>query len=178
MKLTLKRGLAFLIDYCIIVTYALVLLGSVMVAQAILQFEVPVLSPWYGQLLGFISLTFPVMLYFFFSEKSSHQGTMGKRILKIRVDGNNLLLRNILKFIPWEIAHAGVLWLFYFESAGMETPIWVWVLLILPQVLVLLYFITLLSNKGSQTLYDKIAQTRVVKLSPSHHISGFHQTTP
>lgn len=161
MKLTIKRGLAFLIDYCIIVTYALVLFGSVMVAQAILQFEVPILSPWYGQLLGFISLTFPVLLYFFFSEKGNHQGTMGKRILKIRVEGDNLLLRNILKFIPWEIAHAGVLWFFYFERAGMETPIWVWVLLLLPQVLVVIYFISLLVFRGEQSVYDKIAHTRV-----------------
>jgi uncharacterized RDD family membrane protein YckC len=164
MKLTIKRGLAFLIDYCIIATYGLMLFGGVMVAQALFQFEIPVLSPVSGQLLGFISLTFPVLLYFFLSEKGKHQGTIGKRILKIRVDGDYLLLRSILKFIPWEIAHAGVLWLFYYENAGIETPIWVWILLLLPQLLVVIYFITLLAYKGEQSVYDKIAHTRVYSL--------------
>jgi len=161
MKLTFKRVLAFLIDYCIIVTYALMLFGSVIIAQVMFQFEIPELSPVSGQLLGFITLTFPVLLYFFLSEKGKHQGTIGKRILKIRVEGDNLLLRSILKFIPWEIAHAGVLWLFYFQNAGIENPIWVWILLILPQLMALIYFITLLFYQGEQSVYDKIAHTRV-----------------
>lgn len=161
MKLTIKRCLAFLIDYCIIVAYALVLFGSVMIAQSLFQFKIQALSPVSGQLVGFISLTFPVLLYFFLSEKGKHQGTIGKRILKIRVDGDYLLLRSILKFIPWEIAHAGVLWLFYYENAGIETPIWVWILLLLPQVLVVIYFITILIYKGEKSVYDKIARTQV-----------------
>lgn len=161
MSLITKRALAFLIDYCVIVVYALVLFGGVMLLQSLRKTETPELSPLHGQLIGFITLTLPVFLYFFFSEKGTRHGTIGKRVFKIQVTGDNLLLRSILKFMPWELAHAGVLWLFYFERSGIETPIWVWVLLILPQILVLIYIVSILIYRGEQSIYDKIAQTRI-----------------
>jgi len=68
---------------------------------------------------------------------------------------------NILKFLPWEIAHIGVHWIVYYSNTGTDIPIWVYALLILPQIVVFGYFISLIIYKGEYSFYDKIANTKV-----------------
>jgi len=73
-----------------------------------------------------------------------------------------IFFRNILKFLPWEIAHLGVHWMIYYSGIERAAPIWLWIALILPQIIVLGYFLSIVWYKGESSFYDKIANTRVV----------------
>ncbi len=106
------RLLAFGLDYLFILLYmALLLVLGVTVFSPLLTDP----APWQGQLLGFFSLTLPVVLYFALSE-SLTGATLGKRLLSLRVaelSGNRLtlprsLVRSGIKFLPWEISHTAI----------------------------------------------------------------------
>lgn len=161
-KLIRRRILAFGLDYLLIVIYALFLL----IITKVIGFEKE-LSPIEGQLLGFITLTLPVYFYFFWTEKSNSRATWGKRIMKISVycdhipESRGILLRNILKFLPWEIAHFGVHWVVHYSALDKVPPIWVWLALIIPQIIVFGYFLSLFLYKGKSSAYDMLANTGV-----------------
>ena len=160
-KLLIKRSVAFGIDYLIIVIYAVLLFGITTLINP------ENISPIKGQFVGFITLTLPVFLYFYLTEKSIYKGTIGKRIMSISViidqqgSNRNILIRNVLKFLPWEIAHIGVHWIVYYSKMEIAPPNWVWVLLILPQIVVFGYLISLVIYKGEYSFYDKIANTKI-----------------
>lgn len=170
MHLVFKRMLAWMIDWLIILVYATLLFGTTMALTFFNVIQVEKVHPVKGQLLGFLTLTLPVILYCILFEVGSKHATPGKRILKIEVTGTPLtsreiILRNILKFIPWELAHAGVLWVNYINTP--ETPVWIWLLLIVPQVLVVIYSMAVVATKGSRSVYDMLAGTRVRHV-PNH----------
>lgn len=128
------------------------------------ELEVQSLHPVSAQLLGFVTLTLPVFFYFYWSESSKQRGTFGKRKMGIELHAkskNAILLRNVFKFLPWEIAHTGVHWVVYYSLQEMETPIWVWLFLIVPQLVAAVYFVSLLRSKGQVSLYDNWAETKV-----------------
>jgi len=72
-----------------------------------------------------------------------------------------ILTRNILKFLPWEIAHTGVHWIVYYSKLEMNTPIWIWTTLILPQIIIVGYLISIVIYKGESSFYDKISNTKI-----------------
>lgn len=166
MKNSVHRFLAFVIDYTIILLYGLVLFGLTMMSSS--TFEVSMeQSPLASQIIGFFTMTIPVFFYFYLTEKGRNKATIGKKMQKlvVQTDGANrsynILVRNLIKFIPWEIAHTGVHWMKYYERHDMSNPVWVWVLLILPQVVVIIYIISIIRSKGKSSIYDKIAKTEV-----------------
>jgi uncharacterized RDD family membrane protein YckC len=164
MHLIFKRILAFVIDLVVIVLYALVLFAIMMILSQTGIVTLGTVHPLTGQLIGFCTLTLPVILYFIVFEAGQRHATLGKRILKIEVTGDEItagqiILRNIIKFLPWEFAHAGVLWINYIKTP--ETPLWLWVLLIAPQIVVIVYVMSAVATKGSRSLYDMISGTRV-----------------
>ncbi|MDZ7755982.1 RDD family protein [Rhodohalobacter sp.] len=160
-KLTGYRILAFGVDYLIIAVYAVALFG------ATTFLDVGKLSPAAGQLVGFLTLTLPVFLYFYLMENSSRAATVGKRVMNISVhtdsekSSQKVFIRNILKFLPWEVAHVGVHWVIYYSALDQSPPAWVWIALILPQVIVLGYLVSIVLSKGESSFYDKLASTRI-----------------
>lgn len=164
MHLIFKRILAWIIDWVVILLYACALFG---VMAALSQMGVVVLGsvhPVQGQLIGFFTLTLPVILYCILFESGQRHATPGKRVMKIEVTATPLttreiVLRNIIKFLPWEFAHAGILWINYINTP--ETPLWIWLLLIGPQVLIVIYIMSVVATKGSRSVYDLIAGTRI-----------------
>lgn len=164
MHLVFKRVIAWIIDWSIISVYACALFGIMMALSSMQLVTLGSVHPVKGQVVGFLTLTLPVVLYCIFTEAGSKHATFGKRIMKIEIMGNPLtigeiVLRNVIKFLPWEFAHAGVLWINYIKTP--ETPLWIWILLIAPQVLVVIYIMSIVATKGSRSLYDMIAGTRV-----------------
>ena len=163
----IKRLLAFLIDYLLIILWAGFLMGATLLIHKILKLDFSKLSPYTGQAIGFITMTLVVFLYFYLSEKTSYHATIGKRILGISINTigskrNSILIRNLIKFLPWELAHTGVHWAIYYSSQNIEPPVWVWIALILPQLLVIIYIISIIISKGKTSIYDKIAGTSIV----------------
>jgi len=169
-KLLTRRFIAFSIDYILILFYAGLLYLSSLLFQYFSANELGEPNPLMGQVIGFLLLTLPVFLYFLLSEKSKRKGTIGKRISKIQVvvvaenktdSIKPILVRNFLKFLPWEIAHTGVHWVLFYSRHNEQTPIWVYTLSIIPQVAMIFYFITIITTNGNRSFYDKIAGTKI-----------------
>jgi len=167
-KLLIRRFIAFSIDYLLILFYAGFLFLSSLLYQYFSNKRLDETSPLNGQLIGFFLLTLPIFLYFLLSERSKQKGTIGKRISNIQVEVENkpgstqqLFVRSFLKFLPWEIAHTGVHWVLFYSRNNEQTPVWVYTLLIIPQLAIMFYFITILISKGNASFYDKIAGTKI-----------------
>jgi len=168
MQLLKKRIIAFLIDYLVILVYIFVLTGAAFLIYHLVGTSPGRVSPLKGQLTGFFSLTLPVVLYFYFMEKSKHRGSIGKIRAGIYINvrgrkhGIKLLIRNFFKFLPWEIAHTGVHHVIYFSSEGGDTPAWVMATLILPLVIAGIYLFSIIHSHGKESMYDRIAGTTLV----------------
>lgn len=172
----LKRVLAFLIDYLIVVAYAgLLFLVVYLLNPGIITQTEPFaesINPLRSQLIGFFTLTLPVFLYFFLTENNSRHATIGKRIFKIEIASypasalttRKIFIRNLLKFLPWEIAHTGVHWLVYYNQNGAETPVGVYIILTIPQLIMILYFFSIVFSRGHRSIYDSVAGTTVKKV--------------
>lgn len=164
------RTLAFAIDYLPIAAY----LGVLVAVGARLSLSPQPLAkmffgtPIAGEATGFLLITLPVILYFALFEASSRQATLGKMRMGLMVTdlaGMRLtrwrsLARTILKFVPWELAHACI-WQIRFArdpSAAIYTVGFVAVWLIIGANIV-----SLLISPTRQTLYDRAAGTVVVR---------------
>ena len=161
----LYRLVAFLIDYLLLGCYA-----SLLFAVALqLGLDEQISSPWSGQLVGLLGLTIPVILYFTILENSSWHASVGKRVMRLSVTDSErgaapfakLLVRNVLKFLPWEIAYLGIHWTFYYQRQDEVMANWVWGPLILSQLLAISYVISIVVNSGNQGLYERCSGTRV-----------------
>ncbi|HTG92505.1 MAG TPA: RDD family protein, partial [Pyrinomonadaceae bacterium] len=80
-----KRLLAFAIDFILIAAYILVLFGIGTSTMRITSELVVLASPWTKDLLAFLVLILPVILYFALQESSQRQATWGKRRVGIKV---------------------------------------------------------------------------------------------
>ena len=165
-----RRIAGYSLDYLVIVAYACALFGF----SIALFREVPVRpsSPLVGQLIGFVTLTAPVVLYFAFCEASAWQGTIGKRLLRLRVTDlagrratqRRTLLRAGVKFLPWEIAHTCVHQIVYLSQVDPDRGIPVWVQLALVMSLVLPgWYVGSMFIGSRRTPYDRISGTVVVR---------------
>jgi uncharacterized RDD family membrane protein YckC len=164
-----RRGAALLVDYLVISGY-LVVLVAVGVA---LQFSGAVnpltARPLLGQLIGFVVLTLPVMVFLAMSESSPAAGSPGKRRLGLRValaDGAGqislmrALVRNGAKLTPWELAHAAI-WQ-YTASPPATIELVPNVLLGASWSLVALNVVCMLVHPGRRALHDLVAGTSVI----------------
>jgi uncharacterized RDD family membrane protein YckC len=109
----LRRVATFLADYLILALWmGLLFLASGPLGLGSLMGRDPALQ----HALAFLTLTLPVLLYFALAEASPWRGTVGRRLAGLRVereDGERAgprrtLVRNALKLLPWEIAHAAL----------------------------------------------------------------------
>ncbi len=170
MEIVKKRIIAFIVDYVIIILYALVLSGISMLVFLFSGTEPAISDPVVGQLIGFFTLTLPVFLYFYLFERGSGSATIGKRKMGLVVKNyqskysNPVFIRTALKLIPWEIAHTGVHWVFYFSQQAKNTPLWVLIILIVPQLIVIAYIISIFVSKGRRSIYDAVAGTNIEKI--------------
>ena len=160
------RFKAALFDYIVISGYLLVLvaLGGVLRGSLTPLFGV---SAARAEAVGFLFLTLPVGCYFLISEVR-RAATWGKKKMGIavvtdvthaRVTPLRALIRNAVKFLPWELAHF-VIWRFYFPTDRLA-PYLNW-LLGLVYVLILLYAIVPFMNRRRKSVYDWAAGTAVV----------------
>lgn len=163
-----KRIYAFLLDYLVIIIYGVFVVGTL---SFVFKPFIEILfaySPAIAQLSGFMLMTLPVSIYFILCESSKWQGTLGKRKLGIKVvDGGGQrievgqsIVRTLIKFSPWEIAHFGI-WQLMLPSNLSEMTL----LFILSAVnlIILVYLITPLLNKRKKSIYDWMASTVVIR---------------
>jgi len=174
-NLALRRLLAFLVDYGLMALYVAGLSVAGFAIRS--QLGVPSSAPptfqqkLLAQALVFATVMLPILLYFAVSESSRWQATIGKRVLRLQVTDDHggrpplrrTLLRAVVKFAPWELAHTGVWHVpgtpFVSEPAAFSYGIWITALL-----LALWWFASIWLGDG-RTPYDRIAGTVVTRAS-------------
>lgn len=137
-----RRIMAFGVDWLIILVWAGLLFGMV-VAVSSGEPSRPS-NPWVAQAIGFSSMTVPVVLYFAILESSGLQATLGKRLLGLKVKFGQTtrapfgtaIVRNAVKFIPWEFGHLVAnqtalsgnatipIWIYGAMAASFSIPVW------------------------------------------------------
>lgn len=168
-----QRIKAFAFDYLIIAGYLMltVLLGVGInlalpnVSQAFFA------NRYNGQVISSLLVTLSIALYFPRQESSSQQATWGKRKIGVRVirtDGSPLtfaraLGRTLLKFVPWELSHT-LIWQLRFAQSEVEPLILAGFVLV--WLLVGANVVSCWLSGKHQTIYDKMSDTYVVKVSP------------
>jgi len=168
-----KRLAAFAWDYLLIASYIVILaLVSSIVWLGLLGHSPGAGEgrPWLYDLLAFLTLVLPVILYFTLWEASSPQATWGKRRVGLRVvssSGGRLstgrsLLRSGLKFLPWQIAHTCLFHVPGWPAAPGAMPTWVIAGFGLALGLVGIYLAGLIISPAHRTAYDWIAGSHVV----------------
>lgn len=161
--IAIRRVLAFAVDWLVVALWAGILLGVVMVASGFEPPRPP--GPVTAQMIGFLTMTLPVTLYFAVCESSPMQASLGKRALGLRVraeSGERLpfgaaLLRNAAKFAPWEFGHT-VAQQAAFSGAG-GFPAWVWMPAAVATAGPACWLVSLYSS--GTTPYDRWAGARV-----------------
>jgi uncharacterized RDD family membrane protein YckC len=163
------RVKAFSYDYIVISLYIVALVAISYLIQSINPAILEPLfqNPLTSQLYGFLMMTLPVTLYFAISESSSYQATWGKRwqgLKVVHVNGSRLsfsrtLVRTLIKFIPWELAHTCI---WQMRHGDGEPGQIVKFGLILVWVLIGIYVVTLLLSSRKQAPYDRFTNSVVI----------------
>lgn len=160
-----KRFLALILDFLTIVCYGAVLFGVNMFLYLVILDGVPAFAEL-GMNLISLTLIGPVFLYSVIMEAGGKHATLGKIKMKITVSSadskpvgtGQIVLRNVVKFLPWQLAHMVI---FHGFALNWElTPLWTAMLLavdVLPLV-----WIGFLFRSDHRGLHDLIANTAVV----------------
>jgi len=151
-----RRIAAFGVDWVVVALWGAVLFLAVMVSTGARGLNMS--NPWIAQGIGLLLMTVPVTLYFALSESSRLQATLGKRLFRLNVSGmtgdrlplSRSLLRNVVKFLPWECGHTVAHQLFH--AGDGDVPFWVWGFSALSFGLPLLWIFTVLLR--NRTPYD------------------------
>jgi uncharacterized RDD family membrane protein YckC len=170
-RAALKRLAAFALDWCLIAAWGGLLF--VLFTQLVAGLLPAPGGPWSAQLVGLLSMTLPVILYFSLCEASAWRGTLGKRALGLEVvdeAGGRLptasaLLRNGVKFAPWEFGHLLAQQAVFSGEQGM--PAWT----ILPGLVAFggpLIWVVELFRTG-RTPYDRVSTSRVRRRNPNRN---------
>ena len=169
----IRRIAAWLLDYLLIAAY-LVLLTAVSLGLRVSPvqagFNRAMSQPVTAELLGFFLLTLPVVLYFALFEASPLGATLGKRALRLAVvetNGGRLstrraLLRETVRFLPWELSHA-LLWRVALSPDRGSISFWVTAGFGVVYAVVLLYLATLFIGSLHRTVYDRLAGSAVIQ---------------
>ena len=165
---------AFAFDYLIICGYIFLLAALTMAVVKIsgllgLPLQWPE-NPILADLMAFITLVLPVILYFTLQESSSKQSTWGKRKAGIRVvnaNGSRLtwlqaFIRSLVKMIPWQIAHTCLFHIPGWPLAVTTIPSTVTAGFVLMYILVGLFIVSALISKKHRTPYDWASGAYVV----------------
>ena len=169
-----QRLKAFLCDYLIIFAYIVALAGvnyGLILSRGVLD----QLSPSFGSPrvkdgLAFLTLILPVILYFTLLESSPRQATWGKRrvgLIVVDAEGKRLtrtraFIRNLVKLLPWQIAHTSIYHLLALAPGEEPTPLHMSGLL-LTYLLVGFYIISVLVSKKNRAPYDWVAGAFVIR---------------
>ena len=111
-----RRLAALGLDYLVILAW-MIILGLVSAIIFLTRGELPdtlgMFGPIGSELLYFLLLTFVVGIYLYRTESGPHRSTWGKRRMGLEVIGidgsvpkrTKILLRTVVKLLPWETAH-------------------------------------------------------------------------
>lgn len=165
-----RRAGAFALDYLLILGYLVALTSLFLLLDLFFDADQWLFGERIrAQVVAFLLVTLPVLLYFAISESSARQGTWGKRRLNLKVTDRNgdrirfgrALWRATLKFIPWELSHT-LIWQIWFSPE--VNSVWISYGFLLVYGLIGLNLAYLFVSRQHQTLYDFLTRTYVMRL--------------
>ena len=155
--IVIKRLKALFIDWLCISCY-LVVLGVITISiYYIIWSMVPHFNEVQSQLIATFTSIVPIILWFTIMEARAPYGSIGKRKMGLKISYQkspwiSSLLRNITKFLPWQLAHIGVINGIY---SNFESPISI-ILNIVSMLLVILFVVQVVLSKNHRHLGDMI----------------------
>ncbi len=154
-KMRLKE---LFIDYMCILIYLIILFGITMGIYLVVLKGIPEFNELQSQLVAIFTSVIPIILIFSFLDYT--KGSIGKRKagLELYYNDKNFgasLTRNIIKFLPWQLAHMGVIRGVY-TSFDMVALIFA----ICSMMLALVMLVMGLVRKDKRHLGDLIAGTQ------------------
>ena len=164
-KIRLKE---FAIDYAVIVAYLVAVFAVAATFYMTAFGEIPAFSQWQSQLIATCASIIPVVIIFSILDYRAPLGTFGKRKagLKVRYKTRaywRSFVRNGVKFLPWQLAHMGVIGGMY---SNFASPLAMAALYVSLGLLALLFGMVLFRKDGRH-LGDMAAGTQVVHITPS-----------
>lgn len=162
MKTTVKnttRLLSLLIDWVVISIYLGLLLIIATLIYLTLFKGIPMFSELQSQVIPLLTSYIPIVLLFAYFD-FYHKG-LGKRMTGIEVVFEKhqfkfSILRNIIKFLPWQIAHFGIIHGMYHQFSLVSM-----IFIFLSLFLVIVYLIMALFRKDKKHLADLLAKSQV-----------------
>lgn len=112
-NITLKQRLKELfIDYICILIYLIILLVIALFFYLVLLKDIPEFNELLSQLIASMTSVIPIVLIFSFLDYT--KGSFGKRKAGLELYFKHKkigvsFIRNIIKFLPWQLAHIGVI---------------------------------------------------------------------
>lgn len=151
------------IDYLVILAY-LAVLAVVNVGIYFLIFRgIPAFTPMQSHMLSFFTSVLPIVLWFSYLDWKKPHGTFGKRFARLHVSYTDVsywrsLVRNIVKFLPWQMAHIGVIEGVYTEYTSIWSHVFSYAGILLLAILIGMIFL----RKDKRHFGDMLAGTQVV----------------
>jgi uncharacterized RDD family membrane protein YckC len=171
MKYFIERTFAYFID-CFIAFAVVMLIFQWAILNYFRDFF-GITDLWFQssvnmQIYVLTSISIPVWIYFAYFDSEKSKGTFGKRIFNLEVQDNKnqkisflkSLLRTIIKLLPWEIAHIGVIFpspLYYENEPAVRLLTYVGLFLFA------IYVISIWTDSKKRAIYDKVVGTIVSK---------------
>ena len=155
-----KRMIEFLFDYLFILAYLLLLFLGSMLIYIIFFNGIPEFAEIQSQWLVFFTSVLPITLLFTFLDYK-HDGSFGKtkaglELVYRRKTVQASLVRNTIKFLPWQIGHMGTIHGFYSEFDLLSI-----ILSISATLLAVLLLAMTMFRKDKRHLGDLLAHTQV-----------------
>lgn len=162
---TFRRLQALALDWLVICGYLVVLALVAMFFYFLLLDGIPKFNVWQSQLLATFTTVVPVLSWFAVKEAQIPFATFGKSEMEITVKYTrnpwiSAFIRNILKFLPWQLAHMGVIGGIYSEWENPAASFTVLVSLFLA----LTYVLQVIVTPSHRHLPDLVAGTRIERL--------------
>ena len=155
-----KRMIEFLFDYLFILAYLVLLFLSSMLIYIIFFNGVPEFAEIQSQWLVFFTSVLPITLLFTYLDYAKN-GSLGKikaglQLVYQKKTVQASLIRNVIKFLPWQIGHMGTIHGFYSEFDVLSIS-----LSISATLLAVLLLAMTLFRKDKRHLGDLLAHTQV-----------------
>ncbi|EGU64879.1 RDD family protein [Streptococcus australis] len=112
-----KRMIEFLFDYLFILTYLVLLFIVSMLIYTIFFNGVPEFTEIQSQWLVFLTSILPITLLFTYLDYAKNgsfgKGKAGLELVYQKKTVQASLIRNVIKFLPWQLGHMGTIHGFY-----------------------------------------------------------------
>ncbi len=159
IKIRLKE---LLIDYIAILAFLVWVLIISSWFYFFILWEIPKFGETGSQLISFLFSVFPIILIFSYLDYKNW--TFWKQFAWLKIIYKNKtfafsLLRNVIKFLPWQLAHFWIISWIYSDFNSFSSQF----LTFLAIFLFFLYLLQWLFSKDKRYLADFIAKTQVVE---------------